>query len=128
MHLSNDICVLPAIRLGSMIIRLSLPHAWNGRLKAMTWWGPVPGIGREEPDAFPVNGHSTRKATKLADFRGLRKVLGAHVSRPSHREIFGPQCGPNSKRAAILQRLENAAKIRGYKTALSKRWRPTSCS
>jgi hypothetical protein len=34
-------------------------------------------VGREEPDAFPVNGHSTRKATRLADFRGPRKVIGA---------------------------------------------------
>jgi hypothetical protein len=33
--LSNDICALLAIRLGSMIIGLSLPHAQNGGFKAM---------------------------------------------------------------------------------------------
>jgi hypothetical protein len=46
--------------------------------------------------------HSRRRNARLASFRAA---------------IFGPQCGPESKCGAILQRLINAAKICGCKTA-----------
>ncbi len=36
----------------------SLPCAANGRFKAMISCDPVPGFGREAPDAFPASGHS----------------------------------------------------------------------
>jgi hypothetical protein len=45
--LSNDICALLAIRLGSIIIDLRLPHAANGRFKPMISYDPVPGFGRD---------------------------------------------------------------------------------
>jgi hypothetical protein len=43
------ICALLAIRLGSINFGLSLPHAANGRYKAMISCDPVPGAGRSEP-------------------------------------------------------------------------------
>ena len=44
--MSDGILALLAIRLGSMTISLSLPHAANGRFKAMISCDPVPGFGR----------------------------------------------------------------------------------
>lgn len=55
----------------------SLSYGANDRLVAARSEYPTTEAGREEPDAFPVNDHSTRKATRLADFRGPRKVIGA---------------------------------------------------
>jgi len=49
--LSEVICALLAIRLGSINFGLSLPHAANGRYKAMISCDPVPGVGRLLPDA-----------------------------------------------------------------------------
>src|ERR1700730_6316354 len=43
--LSNGICALLAVRLGSMNFGLSLQHAANGCFKAMISVGPVPGVG-----------------------------------------------------------------------------------
>src|ERR1700730_10890572 len=51
--LSDGICALLAIRLGSIIVGLILPLPANGRFKAMISCDPVAGLG---PDASPLNG------------------------------------------------------------------------
>jgi hypothetical protein len=43
---------LLAIRLVSTIVSLSLPHAANGRFKAMISCDPVPGFGRFETSSL----------------------------------------------------------------------------
>ena len=71
----------PAIRLGSRILGLSLPHAANGRFKAMIWCDPVPGFGRRQPVALKSVCTSARDPPVSVTTGGFRELnLPGHTS------------------------------------------------
>ena len=74
--LSDGICALLAIRLGSIIVRLRLPHAANGRFKAMISCDPVPGFGRSATRAADRRGAITRQFAPPFQERHLLRFRG----------------------------------------------------
>jgi hypothetical protein len=64
---SDGIFALLAIRLGSIAVSLSLPHAANGRFKAMISCDPLPGFGCELTDSFRQDSDGYSYAINITD-------------------------------------------------------------